>query len=257
MKDNYHPLRSLFALAPRLREASGRTLSVYLPVWSDGFDAHRYDLEIGQLVRRYEGRLGDEAQAIVNHELPRFRAHLEAVRPAACPALAGFAEESTGLLELLTLPGEADARLEAGEPLLAPVLRQLEEFPPALIAVVDKEEAKLFGAILNDMTALDHLAGMEVRHTRPGGTSAESNQRKADNRARANLEPVVRAIEQAMDSGAYRWLYLAGPDEAVSQLEHLLPAGLARWMGGRIPASLDAAELKLSLRERLKVAAKP
>src|SRR5437867_272277 len=164
----------------------------------------------------------------MEYEMRRLRHHVAVVRPAGCPAFAGFADEPHGVLELIKLRDETDERLEVGELLLAPALRQLEHYPPSLIAVVDKEHAKTFGAILDDIIPLQQVDGLEVRHTRAGGTSAPSNQRKADNRAKANLENAVKTVEREIASGAYAQLYLAGPAEARTTFEKMLPERLKK-----------------------------
>ena len=241
-------------MAPNLRRASARAVSVYLPARSEGYDARFYDIEFGDLLHRYRDRLSEKDRALMEHELRRLRNHLAVVRPAGCPAVAGFADDSAGVLELIKLRATSDERLEVGEPLIAPVLRQLERYPPALIAVVDKAHANIFGSILEDIISLDHLEGAEVRHTRAGGTSAASNQRKADNRTKANLETAVKTVEREMRSGAYMNLYVAGPQEARAEFERLLPAPLKRIVAGHLSAEIDSPTLKHDLREKLEAA---
>jgi Bacterial archaeo-eukaryotic release factor family 10 len=184
------------------------------------------------------------------------RHHVAVVRPAGCPAFAGFADEPHGVLELIKVRDEIDERLEVGELLLAPLLRQLEHYPPALIAVVDKEHAKTFGAILDEIIPLQEVNGTEVRHSRAGGTSAPSNQRKADNRAKANLETAVKTVEREMATGAYQHLYVAGPDEARATFDRMLPERLKKAVAGHLSASLDSSELKHELREKVTAALK-
>jgi Bacterial archaeo-eukaryotic release factor family 10 len=242
---------ALMAFAPSLDKSYSHALSVYLPARAEGFDARHYDLVLGHMVRRYRDRLGDEDREVMEREIARVRAHLELVRPAGSPALAAFADEYGGLLELIQLPAETEARLEVGPLLLAPIERLLERFPPALIAVVDKEEAKMFGAILGEVFPLDHLIGKDVKHHRAGGTSALSNQRKAENRAKANLTQFVSTIERHVLAGSYQRIYLAGPDEARAEFEKLLPTGLKRMIAGRLSASLDSAHLQHQLREQI------
>src|SRR5438270_12152894 len=185
---NYSPLQALFVLAPRLRRASNRAVSIYLPARSEGYDARFYDIEFRDLLHRYQDRMTAKDRELMEYEMRRLRHHVAVVRPAGCPAFAGFADEPHGVLELVKLRDETDERLEVGQLLVAPILRQLEHNPPALIAVVDKEHAKTFGSILDDIVALEQVNGTEVRTSRAGGTSAPSNQRKAENRAKANLE---------------------------------------------------------------------
>jgi hypothetical protein len=144
-----------------------------------------------------------------------------------------------------------------GPLLLAPIERQLERFPPGLIAVVDKEHAKLFAWILDDVHPLAELEGQDVKHTKAGGTSAPSNQRKADNRTKANLERVVERIQRQMQTGIYARLFVAGPEEARTELEHLLPEPLKQKLAGHLSAELDSRRLTHELREQLQAAASP
>jgi hypothetical protein len=250
----YSPLLSLFALAPRLRQASGRAVSVYLPVREEGYDARFYDIEFGDLMHRYRNRLADKDRALMEHELPRLRAHLSLVRPAGCVAIAGFADEPARVLELVRLRASTDERLEVGELLIAPILRQLEQFPPALIAVVDKEHAMVFGAILEDIIAREQLEGADIKRMRAGGTSALSDQRKADNRTTANLEHAVKVVSRDMASWAFQQLYIAGPPEARSEFERLLPAALKRKVAGHMSVLIGSPTLKHDLREKLHAA---
>ena len=248
-------IKSLYAFVPSLRRASDRAFSVYMPVRAEGYDNRFYDIEIGKLKRRYKDRLDDEERGVMERELARLREHLAVVKPAGCPGVAGFADEPAGLLELVKLPAEPESRLQVGPLLLAPIERQLERFPPALIAVVDKEHAKLFAAILDDVHPIAELEGQEVRHSKAGGTSAPSNQRKADNRTRANLERVVERIQNQMQTGIYGRLFVAGPEEARAELEHLLPEPLKRKIAGHLSAELDSRRLMHELREQLQPAA--
>jgi len=249
--NEYSPLLSLFALAPNLRRATDETLSLFILARAEGYDSRHYDIEFRDLVKRYRDRLSEKERKVLDRELPRLRARLEDMRPAACPALAGYADEAAGILDIIPLRAVTEARLEVGEPLLAPILRQLEEFPPALVAVVDKEQGRMFAAILGDVWPLEHLVGEGVNHSRSGGTSAASNQRRADNRARANLEHVVTTVEHEMGTGAYSGLYVAGTTEARAWFEKLLPAALKSKIAGRLPALLDSPTLQHELRHKL------
>jgi hypothetical protein len=253
---NYSPLLAIFVLAPRLRRASGRALSIYLPARAEGYDARFYDIEFRDLLHRYKDRVTAKDAELMEYEMRRLRHHVAVVRPAGCPAFAGFADEPHGVLELVKLHDETDERLEVGELLLAPILRQLEHYPPALVAVVDKEHAKTFGAILDEIVPLGEVSGTEIRHSRAGGTSAQSNQRNAENKARANLEQAAKTVEREMASGAYMHLYVAGPDEARSTFERMLPERLKKSIAGHLSASLDSSELKRELREKVAAALK-
>jgi Bacterial archaeo-eukaryotic release factor family 10 len=249
----YSPLNALFAVAPGLRRATDHTLSLYLPARSEGYDDRYYDILFGDVLHRYRERLGRKELEVLDAELPRLRAHIGIVRPAGCAALGAFAQTAPDLLELIALPLSTPERLEVGEVLLAPALRQLENVEPALVAVVDKEEARLFGCILDEVFATGHVTGVEVRHSKAGGTSAASNQRRAENRARANLDVAATETIRELRTGVYASLLVAGPDEARGEFEKLLPADLRATITGRLGASLESPTLKADLRRELSV----
>ena len=239
----YNPLHAIFTLAPRLRDTSRKTLSVYIPVRAEGFDARHYDIVFGDLRHRYRERLGEADLHVMEHELPLLRAALATARPSGCAALACFADAAHGVLELIKLPGPTQERLEVGEILLAPMIRQLEQYPPSLIVVVDKERALIFRAILDEVAPIAGLHGEDVRHSRAGGASGLNLQHRGDNRAKANLTRVIQAVEREMASGAFMQLRVAGPDEARAAFEHLLPSSLKAAVAGELRVSLDSAAL--------------
>src|SRR5260370_2393978 len=92
MHDDKSMLTSLFTFAPNLRRASDKALSVYLPARAEGFDLRHYDIEFGQLRRRYEDRLDKEDRKVMERELLRLREHLPVAKPAALPPLPGSAD---------------------------------------------------------------------------------------------------------------------------------------------------------------------
>jgi Bacterial archaeo-eukaryotic release factor family 10 len=247
----YSPLLALFAIAPGLRRAAGGTLSVVVPAREEGYDARYYDIVFGDLRHRYRERLGERELEILARELPRLRSLVARERPARCRAIAAYGEASTGLCEAVALPMPSAERLEVGDPLLAPVLRQLEAWPPALVAVVDKERARTFGVILDSIVTLSDVEGVSVRHSKAGGTSATGNQRRSDNRARANLKAAAGLIEAELGAGVYPELYIAGPEEARAQLESLLPEPARRLLAGRLSASLDSSFLESDVRREV------
>src|SRR5436305_3605852 len=104
---NYSPLQALFVLAPRLRRASNRAVSMFLPARSEGYDARFYDIEFRDLLHRYQDRLSSQDRELMEYEMRRLRHHVATVRPAGCPAFAGFADEPHGVRELIKLRAES------------------------------------------------------------------------------------------------------------------------------------------------------
>src|SRR2546427_694216 len=67
------------------------------------------------------------------------------------------------------------------------------------------------------------------------------------------MAAVVRIIDREVSAVSYKRLYLAGTDEAVAELEKLLPPSLKKIIAGRLSASADRSvgELEVDLRRQL------
>ena len=247
----YSPVLAVFALAPKLRVASGRALSVYLPARAEGYDPHFYDTQFGDLVRRYKDRLAEKDRVLMEHEVRRVRNLVAATRPASCPAFAAFADEPRGVLELVRLRADTDVRMEVGDVLVAPILRQLERFPPSLVAVVDGQSAATYGAILDHVRQLDHLSGAKPGRPAAAAVPSASGRRKTDSPAHADVAEAVDALKRGMASGAYAQIYVAGPRAARSRFEAALPEALKAKVAGHLAVTLDGPDLRRRLRDEL------
>lgn len=252
MDDQARELQRLLARLRGLR--TERTLTLYLPVRREGYDERYYSALLQDLVKRYRERLSEAERMVVGTELPRIQQTLEAERPAGCDGLAAFGCEDSGVLALVRLPEVPEARLEVGPPLLAPIDLLLESHPPALVVVVGKERARILASILGELLPVAAVDGEEVKHSRAGGSSATSNQRKAENRASRNLRQVAALVEREND-GFYRELLVAGPDEARAEFIRVLPPHLRALHREVTQASLAEpfGETLTELRHRLAI----
>lgn len=253
MRERPTAIPYMFAFFPSLRGASDRTLSVYFPVWSQGYNSRFYDIEFKRLTETHMHKLSDEEREVVERELPRVRAELAVMRPAGCPFMAAFADSTKGLLRLIRLPVVMEDRLEVGQPLLAPLDLLLRNQPPSLIVLVNKDRAQTFASILDEIVPQHPVEGTPTKHIRSGGNKNPNLQRKEENRVKSNLAAVVRLIDREVSAVSYKRLYLGGTDEAVAQLEKLLPPSLKKIVAGRVSASLDTStgELEKLLRKQV------
>jgi len=90
-------LNTLLKLEPQLQSAGERTLSLYLPVRAEGFDAAHYDLLLNHVSSPYRDKLDEDQRPVFDSELMRLRTHLKLVRPAGCPAVVAFFNERNRL----------------------------------------------------------------------------------------------------------------------------------------------------------------
>src|SRR2546423_4284758 len=246
-------LNTLLKLEPQLATKDERTLSVYMPVRAEGFDVRHYDVILEHVADPYRRKLDDDQKKLFDSELQRFRTQLNLIRPAGCPAIAAFSNEAISLMHFTRLPEIVEAGIELGPPNLTPLELVLKRYPPALLAVVDKENGRTFASILGEVIPMAEVNGQEVRHSRAGGTSAPSNQRRAENRARANLKQVASSIEAEAKRDGYRRPYQAGPHEGPAELLRLLPKPIASLVSGTISVSLDTpgGRLLVDMRDQM------
>jgi hypothetical protein len=228
-------------------------LSVYFPVRVDSYNGRFYDMELKRITDKHWHKLDDDDRKVVEREVPRIKAQLAVLRPTVSPFMAAFADASKGLLRLIRLPEETEDRLEVDPPLLAPLELMLRKHPPSLIVVVHKEEGQTFASILDEVIPQHHLEGIPVKHIKSGGNKNPSLQRREENRVKFNMANVVRIIDREVSAVSYKRLYVAGTDEAVAELEKLLPQSLKKIVAGRLSAPSDrtVGELEVELRKEL------
>jgi len=191
------------------------------------------------------GELAEELEGVI--------ADLEQ-RHFECSGLAIFSSRPLGIFQLWRLPEPVPPRLAWMNWFdLEPIRAQLERRPPTLIALVDKEGARLFSAVLDQTEELLAVEGVEVSRHRQGGWSAADFQRHEDEQARANLASAARAVERLLSRGFHRRLVLAGPPEARAELERLLSprARATVTLRGHAERRIEGADLRRSLRRLL------
>lgn len=141
-------------------------------------------------------------------------------------ALAVFSCEPDGIFEARRLPEDVrrllvyfDDHFE-----LEPLLAQMERWPPTVVAVVEKDQVRLFTAFLDDVEEVGHhKMAIDIRRDDRRGQS-EQFEREEGTGVRLNLKEAVQWLEsQHLQRQGYTSLYLAGPVQARSQFKHLLP----------------------------------
>lgn len=225
-------------------------LSAYLPT-DAGAGREYYATLLDDLARADLHKLSERERAALARELPAAVAALEK-RRFACPAVAVFSCEPGGFTRLWRLVDPVPGRLAIAAVLdLAPVRLQLFEHPPALAAVVDKQQARLYALVLDEVTEVGQVEGLPIRRHKQGGWSATGLQRRQDGHARGNLQEVAATVSALLDREGYGRLIVAGPPEARAALRDLLPAQALRLLTaeGSIPMYARGNELATRLRD--------
>ncbi len=218
-------------------------LSVYLDV-DQSREANlnrKFEVSLGNLLRELEQGLVDgfECEEFAA-DAERMRRFVSNYRPGArslvifCDALEDFFWHRE-----LNVPLRSEARWS--ETLyLRPLLETLDEFERCGVILADRAQARLFTVYLGEIE--EHgksFAPGEVKIVKaPGRDHIRSDMRfqhKADQYAHRHLKRVAELTVELADRHAFDRLVLAGPVEATSQLQHLLPK---HWQS-RVVASLN------------------
>jgi hypothetical protein len=225
-------------------------LSAYLPAGASAeFDAGYHTVAFRELVHRSEPFLGDTELNALHREAPQLLGYLESAGLPPRVPLVVFSCGPAGFQRAYHLPDDVEAELRIASRLhLAPVRRQLQLHPPALVVVADKERVRLFTSILAEVEELTEKVGEPVGRHRQGGWSADVYQRREDQHARRNLEAVTDLLTRA-GGDFFQRVFLAGPPEARAALRRLLPHDAARRVAGelRVPYYLGARDLAVRL----------
>jgi Bacterial archaeo-eukaryotic release factor family 10 len=227
----------------------GLALSAYLPT-DPGAGRGYYGAVLDDLARADRHKLDGRERSALRREVPAIVAALEK-RRFDSPAVAVFSSRPQEFLRIWRLVEPLPARLAvAGALDLAPLRLQLFERPPALAAIVDKRQARLYSLVLDELTEVGHVEGLPIRRHKRGGWSATALQRRQDEHARGNLGEVAATVSGLLERGGYRRLILAGPPEARCALKGMLPAPALKALTaeGAIPMYASGNELASRLR---------
>jgi hypothetical protein len=188
-------------------------LTLYLPA-GPGFDPGYYD----GLLKDAERALGSDPG--VARELVAVREFIGRVRPPGLP-LAIFTCSPAGIFDARRLPEDVELRFQFGERFdLNQLASQLDRHPPGVVAVVGKDEVRLFGVVLEDVQPIEDVEGETVvRDVRPDNESGWPRQQAYDNLKHA----VDVLMNVASAKRGFEAIYLAGPEEPRSRFRKLLP----------------------------------
>jgi peptide chain release factor subunit 1 len=247
MKDADVSLKALNALAAR--SFPELALSAYLPT-DPGSGRNYYRAVLDDLVKADTHKLSSRERAALRRELPPVLAILEKHR-FDCPAVAVFSCRPRGFLRIWRLVDHVPARMAVSGVLdLAPIRLQLFQHPPALAAVTDKHQARLYGLILGEMAEVGQVEGVPIRRHKQGGWSATALQRRQDEHARWHLAGVAAAVATLLSGGGYRRLIVGGPIEARAELKERLAPSALRLLVAEAAVPLYAGGNELAARLR-------
>lgn len=230
--------------------------SVYLDV--DG--AHRpvavaYEQAFDQLAmdlrRRARAREDPRALRSVDGDIDRMRAWLGGgIDRAVTRGVALFACHEQGYFEAVELP--VAVRDESGigpAPHIRQLVELLDEPEPFVLAAVDRTHLRLLRIDGHDV---DELPAIVTHQERAVDTSVEqgSFQHHTEEAARIHLRRAAGEVDAAVRERPVHQLVLAGPDEAVAELERLLHPTTRELVIGRAAVRVAAPAEELAAAAR-------
>ena len=115
----------------------------------------------------------------------------------------------------------------------------LDEYGQYGVALIDQENARLFGVQLGEIQEEHEIYGEVVKHHKQGGKSQAVLRRRADNQAAQNLRVAAEAVTEFCKQKECKALVLAGAEGALAPFRQYLPKSLQKQVIGMITADMD------------------
>ena len=226
-------------------------LTLYLAA-GPGWDASYYAALLKDIERDLASRADAATRPRIQEEMNRVRRFCEEVRPPGLP-LAIFSCVPDALFEALRLPEDVASSGHFGTALvLEPLEEQLARHPPGLAVIVEKDQARVFAVVLDDVHQLGEVEGRKVSRTRRAGP--HSSQRSSRQDQRLNIKQAVDLVVRSGLQGiGLEAIYLAGPVEARSAFKARLQEPSRRQIRSELQINPGATAAELADRIRKKV----
>jgi peptide subunit release factor 1 (eRF1) len=219
-------------------------LSLYLDVRPEERQREKVRVKLKHLIdearRHPAARSTKERRRIFQQESERLLSWFETEYDATGRGLAIFTALEKELWRSFRLPVPTHDRLIiADRPYLRPLLTLVDEFERYLVALVDKQTARLFIVYLGEIEEYTDLMDELVPHSREGGLSAEKNQRHHDMHVLWHVKHAAELTERLWMLEQCQWLLVGGTDEALAEFRDHLPKALRERLAGEVTVSVN------------------
>lgn len=220
-------------------------LSLYLNLEPARQLRRSYRIVVEDLVKDLERRLEEHDRAAFEREVARVQRFLESAQPQG-KGLALFSCTPRNFWQVYPLPVAVADRLSLGPlPYVQPLLDVLDEYERYVVALVDKEKARLFTVYLGEIEEERDLFDVVPGKHKQGGWSQADYQRHHEVHVHWHLKRVAEELARLLRRRPFDRLVLAGPEEATSELRRLLTRPLAMRLVGSFPAEIFASEAEV------------
>jgi peptide chain release factor subunit 1 len=222
-----------------------RALTVYLALGPERQLRRAYAIAFKDLVREARRGLDNGTLLDLERERDRVQGWLD-VEALHGQGLAVFTCQPRRLWRAWFLPARVRDSL-AFEPSLhlEPLLDVVDEYERYAVALVNKERARLFTVFMGEIEESEALRDFVPGKHDQGGPSQARYQRRHEAHVRSHLKRVVEELAGMLRRKDFDRLIVAGPQEATSELQELLPIDLADRVAAVVPAELFASEAEI------------
>ena len=133
----------------------------------------------------------------------------------------------------------------AAQPYVKPLMDLMEEYKPYVVALVDREGARLFVVELGEIREADEVYGEIIKRHKQGGWSQATLQRHSDMQVLHNLKAVAQETSNFCRKQACEGLVLAGSEENLAQFRELLSKHWQSRIIGTISADMTTSSTEI------------
>jgi peptide chain release factor subunit 1 len=171
------------------------------------------------------------AADLLQNDLPTEGAH----------AVAVFAGNGAGLLEVLALPRPVPSRVAIGRsPLVGPLAR-LERRERWCVTLVGRRDARIFRGSPESLREMKQIHDLVFGQHDQGGWSQARYQRGIEKEKDDHLKHTAEALMKQFKRRPFERLILGGPREVTADFEPKLHGYLSERLAGRIEVDVDRA----------------
>ena len=222
-----------------------RILSAYLDLDPERHVTRSYRIVLEDLVKAAREPLDKDQARDLDAEAARVQQWLEEERPDA-RGLAVFSSSAADLWMTFGLSGPVPDRLSFDvHPLITPLLGVMEKLERYVVALVDKESARLLVVFEGRVESLEALTDDVPGKHDQGGLAQPRLQRHHEDHVLRHVKRVVQQLSEHLREHPFDRLILAGPEEATTEVREHLPKELARRLVATVPAEMFATDSEI------------
>jgi peptide subunit release factor 1 (eRF1) len=227
-------------------------LSVYLDTSSMRALNSAHRLTFRDLCEQLRAEMGDAASSErrdFENTVANVDEQLAKRSPLNAPGIALFATPASDEPLVTLIPHRTIDRVTwAKQPVLVPLEEVMDELERVAVLLFDKEQSRLFSIFLGEIEDRKSFHNDVPGKQATGDWFALSQkryQRHHEDHVMRHAKRTIRALSDQLRKRPFDRLFIAGPDEAIATLTHLLPVPLQIRLAGTLSVELFASDAEV------------